>query len=277
LSKIKAYIYLVITLLAFSSIEVISKPLMGKVDPFFMTAFRFLIGGLILMFFTNRDIELKDIIPIIMVGLLNSVVSMTSLQLAVKYSNASTAATLVASNPIFVSFFALFMLNEKHNIKKYIGVLLGFLGIFIFSLGKIYGDSWTGIFFGILAALTFALYTVLMKKYNKKYGPLVVTAYSSLCSSLVYLVGLVALGKLVIPTDIGIQGWAIIIYLGIVVTGIAYLTYFKAIETLGATQSSRIFFLKPIVATLFAVFSLGESLSIVKIIGMAVVLFSLTL
>ncbi len=277
MSKFRAYLYLLITLLAFSSIEVVSKPLMGKVDAFFMTAFRFLIGGLVLMLFVNQDVKLRDVFPIILIGFLNSVVSMTALQLSVKYSNASTAATLVASNPIFVSFFAMFLLNEKYKLKKYIGIFLGFVGIFIFSLGKINGDSWLGIMFGILAASTFGLYTVLMKSYNKKYGPLVVTAYSSLGSSLLYILGLVILKRLYIPAELDIRGWIIITYLGIVVTGIAYLTYFKAMETLGATQSSRIFFLKPIVATLFAVVLLGESVSAVKIIGMLIVLFSLAL
>jgi drug/metabolite transporter (DMT)-like permease len=63
----------------------------------------------------------------------------------------------------------------------------------------------------------------------------------------------------------------------LIVTGVAYVTYFKAMEVVEATQASRIFFLKPVVATLFAVLSLGETISIVKIIGIATVLFSLTL
>jgi drug/metabolite transporter (DMT)-like permease len=275
--KILAYVFLLITLLAFSSIEVVSKPLMDKVDPFFMTSFRFLIGGLFLILFVKQDPEVKDVIPITIIGALNSIISMTSLQLAVKYSNASTAATLVASNPIFVSLFASFVLQEKYPLKKYIGIGLGFIGIFIFSLGKIKGDSWLGIFFGILAALTFGLYTVLMRKYTKKYGPLLVTAYSSLCSSFVYIALLVAFRKFAIPTQVDFVGWIIVIYLGLVVTGVAYLTYFKAMETLGATQSSRIFFLKPVVATVFALILLGETLSIFKILGMLIVLISLAL
>ncbi len=273
---LSSYLYLAFTLFAFSSIEVVSKPLMGIVDPFFMTAFRFLIGGLVLMAFVKNDIEIKDFLPITFVGVLNSVISMTSLQLAVKYSNASTAATLVASNPIFVSLFAWIMLNERYKFRKYVGIGLGFLGLIIFSFGKISGDSWLGIFFGIVAASTFGLYTVLMKKYTKKYNSLVVTAYSSLSSGLVYILLLTIFRKFEIPI-LSINHWFILIYLGLIVTGVAYLTFFKAIEKIGATQSSRIFFLKPVVATLLAIVFLGEKLSLLKIIGMIIVLFSLTL
>ncbi|HOK87598.1 MAG TPA: EamA family transporter [Fervidobacterium sp.] len=264
------------TLIAFSSIEVSSKPLMGTVDPFFMTAFRFLVGGLVLMFFVDKQIETKDLLPLTLIGALNGILSMTSLQLSVAHSNASTAATLVASNPIFVSLFALLILKEKHTIRRYIGIALGFVGLIVFSLGMISGDSWLGIFYGVVAAVTFGLYTVLMGKYMKKYTPVSVTAYSTLISSLIYIAILALSGHFYVPS-IGISEWGILIYLGVVVTGLAYLTYFKAIELIGTAQSSRVFFLKPIVATLFAVILLGESLSVAKIVGMLIVLFSLFL
>ncbi|HOM73804.1 MAG TPA: EamA family transporter [Fervidobacterium sp.] len=275
-AKVKASLYLLFTLIAFSSIEVSSKPLMGTVDPFFMTAFRFLVGGLVLMFFVDKQIETKDLLPLTLIGALNGILSMTSLQLSVAHSNASTAATLVASNPIFVSLFALLILKEKHTIRRYIGIALGFVGLIVFSLGMISGDSWLGIFYGVVAAVTFGLYTVLMGKYMKKYTPVSVTAYSTLISSLIYIAILALSGHFYVPS-IGISEWGILIYLGVVVTGLAYLTYFKAIELIGTAQSSRVFFLKPIVATLFAVILLGESLSVAKIVGMLIVLFSLFL
>lgn len=274
--KMFAYFYLTFTLLSFSSIEVVSKPLMGKVDPFFMTAFRFLIGGLTLMFFVKEDILLKDFVPITLIGALNSMVSMTALQLSIKYSNASTAATLVASNPIFVSLFAWLILRERYPIRKYVGIFLGFIGLVVFSFGKIRGDSWLGIFYGIIAAVTFGLYTVLMRKYTKKYGALKVTAYSSLSSAVIYVLLIFLSQKMEIPT-LDISQWMILVYLGFIVTGVAYLTFFKAIEYLGTAQSSRIFFLKPIVATILALIFLNEGLSLVKVIGMIIVLLSLTL
>ncbi len=273
---LQAYFFLAFTLFAFSSIEVLSKPLMGKVDPFFMTAFRFFIGGLILTLFVNEEVNIRDLFGISLVGLLNSMVSMTALQLSVKYSNASTAATLVASNPIFVSFFASLILKERYRLRKYVGIALGFVGLLVFSLGKISGDSWLGILFGLLAALTFGMYTVLMRRYTKLYKPLTVTAYSSLVSSVVYFLTIFSLGKLTIPT-LDTRGWLLMIYFGVIVTGIAYVTYFKAMQYVGATQSSRIFFLKPVVATLLAILILGEVLSLRKLIGMAIILVSLTL
>lgn len=274
--KFTAYVYLGVTLLSFSSVEVISKPLMGRIDPFFLTAFRFLLGGLFLAFFLKEPISLKDFLFVTLIGMLNSLVSMTALQLAVKYSNASTAATLVASNPIFVSLFAWLILKEKYRLRKYIGIALGFFGLVVFSFGKLESDSWIGIFFGIFAAVTFGLYTVLMRKYTKKYDALRVNAYSSLSSGLIYLGILYASNTLKIP-PFRMREWLIVLFLGFVVTGIAYLTFFKAMETIGAAQSSRIFFLKPVVATALSFILLGEQISFVKVLGMAIILISMSL
>ncbi|MFW6263024.1 MAG: EamA family transporter, partial [Thermotogota bacterium] len=48
-----AYLFWTIALVLFSSLEVVSKPIMGQVDPFTMTFLRFFIGGLFLFFLSS--------------------------------------------------------------------------------------------------------------------------------------------------------------------------------------------------------------------------------
>ncbi len=272
----KSFIFLAFTLFSFSSIEVFSKPFVGKVDPFFMTFFRFLIGGTVLLLFAKSVPSKEDLLWLTLIGGLNSIISMTSLQLAVKFSNASTAATLVASNPVFVALLSLVFLKEKFSIKKIFGIALGIFGLFVFSSGMVIGDSLLGIFFGITASITFALYTILMRQFSQKYDPLIVTGYSALLSSFVYGLLLVATGNFVVPV-LSLNGWFILLYFGVIVTGFAYVTYFEAMKEVGPTQASRIFFLKPAVAMLLAVLILGEMISPLKLIGFGIILVSLLL
>ena len=270
-------LHLSITLFAFSSIEVFSKPLMGVVDPFFLTFIRFLIGGSLLVSIAfikkGRKVEVRDIIALSLIGSLNSVVSMTLLQLSIKYSSASTAATLVASNPIFVLMISM-ILGNKIPKRKILSIFSGLLGIWLISVGKVRGDSTAGILFGIGASFTFALYTVLLKNFSLKYSPLVSTAYSSFLSSLVYGLLLLMFGDTRVPSLTVFQ-WMDVLYLGVVVTGVAYLTFFEAVKIIGAVKASMVFFLKPVVATIMAVLILGENLTWLKVIGTAVVIVSL--
>ncbi|HYE12543.1 MAG TPA: DMT family transporter, partial [Patescibacteria group bacterium] len=61
-------------------------------------------------------------------------------------------------------------------------------------------------------------------------------------------------------------------YLGIFLSGIAYITYMEALKLLSASKGSMVFFLKPVLASTLAVVFLRESLSIKTVAGMLLVL-----
>jgi len=270
------YFYLVSTLLFWSSMEVLTKPLMSQVDPFFLTFFRFLVGGLFLLVFVRKKIAPRDVILISVIGSINGVLSMSLLQLSVKFSNASTAATLVATNPLFVSVFSLLFGKEKLSFKRILSVFIGLVGVLILSYGRLEGDSLIGLICGIGAAITFALYIVLMRDFTLKYGSLNATAVSILSAGLVYGILLFLTGNLKFPI-ISIGQWMVLVYAGVCVTGFAYVTYFKAMEKLGPTRTSLVFYLKPAVASFLAFLVLSEPVGIFKVAGTCVIVLALFL
>ena len=54
-------------------------------------------------------------------------------------------------------------------------------------------------------------------------------------------------------------GVGILLFLGIVVTGLGYLSYFKAMEQAGAFMASLVFFIKPVLAPLMSLLILGQA------------------
>jgi len=273
------YFYLIVTLLFFSSIEVVTKPVSGKIDPFFLTFFRFLIGGSFLILFSlfsKKRIESHDLPKLILIGCLNGVISMSLLQLSVKYSNASTAATLVAMNPLYVSMFSQLLGKDRLSRRKWFGVALGALGVLVLSSANVSGDSALGIVFGISASISFALYTVLMKDFSNKYGPLLATSVSTFAAGIVYGALLAIFGRLSL-LDVNWCEGLILLYVGIGVTGVAYVTFFKAIQHFGPVKTSVIFYLKPAVASFLAFLLLSETVNAQKIIGTIIVVVSLFL
>ncbi|HOO33843.1 MAG TPA: DMT family transporter [Thermotogota bacterium] len=278
-----AYLFWFITLILFSSLEVVSKPVMGLIDPFTMTFMRFFIGGLFLMLlngFTRKKQKIRmtgrDFILILLTGSLNSIVSMTLLQFSIKFGNASSAATLISTNPIFTALFAALIIKEDLPKRKLIGILTGFTGILVFGFGMLEGDTLSGILLGVASAVTFALYSVLMKTFVSRYGSLRCTAYSAFFPSVIYGAALWCSGTLKIPV-LTPSNWLIVLYLGIFVTGIAYVCLMEAIKRMGATRAATLFYLKPVLATLLASFFLSESVGILKISGMIIIIFSLFL
>jgi len=201
---------------------------------------------------------------------------MSLLQLSVKYSNASTAATLVAMNPLYVSMFSQLLGKDRLSRRKWFGVALGALGVLVLSSANVSGDSALGIVFGISASISFALYTVLMKDFSNKYGPLLATSVSTFAAGIVYGALLAIFGRLSL-LDVNWCEGLILLYVGIGVTGVAYVTFFKAIQHFGPVKTSVIFYLKPAVASFLAFLLLSETVNAQKIIGTIIVVVSLFL
>lgn len=280
-----SYLYCLLTIILFSTIEFSGKLIGTDITPLAITASRFLIGSLIIMPFMIyqrykskkskvepfEKLTFKDILLMSWPGVLNVAVSMYFLQLAVFYGKAFLAGTIVAMNPIFVVIISSFVLGEMVNLSKITGIITGVLGLMLI----IYGESSQlsdapdivkGFFYSILAALTFGTYTVFSKKYVMKYGNLLFNTVSFMAGAMVlYMTGLLSGISIRIPVDQ--RTLLIVLYNGIFVTGMAYLLFFKAMQKLDASTASMFFFLKPVIATFLAWQWLGEDINSIHISG----------
>ncbi len=261
-------LYFLVTLLIFSSMEVVSKPLMPFIDPFQLTFLRFL-GGLLFLFLflaaRRRLPELaritrRDLATLAFLGFLNTFFAMSLLQLAVKHSSAATAATLIGSNPVFVYLFSLLMRLEAFSWRRAGGIVAGVGGIVLVMFDR--GLSLDiGALYALLAAASFALYTILNKKVVHRIGSLPVNIVSFSFGLAVSALFLLATGIGFLPPA-AVTGdtarLAILVYLGVVVSGVGYITFVKTIRQKGPVAASIIFVMKPALATLLAVLLLGE-------------------
>lgn len=224
----------------------------------------------------KRKVERADLPKLVAVGCLNGVISMSLLQLSINYSNASTAATLIAMNPLFVSMFAHILGKDRLTKRRILAISLGAIGVLVLSSANVAGDSPIGILCGIAASITFALYTVLMRDFSNKYGALLATSISTFAAGLIYGLLLAIFGRLSVPT-LNWSEWSILLYVGIGVTGVAYITFFKAMQKFGPVKTSLVFYLKPALASFLALIFLSEVIKSQKIVGTIIVILSLFL
>lgn len=272
--KYKGYILLGITIFFFSTLEVVTSTMKGMIDPLQLTFLRFLIGGAVLLPIVikkREKLQARDLLFFCGLGILNILVSMGSLQLAVAMGKASTAAILISSNPIFVLLFSSIILKEKVNFNRILCIMLGITGIvLIIFKGNAGGDTFISLSLGILASLTFGLYTVLGKLKSEDISSITMICLSAIFGSLLYIPILLVKG---IPLFYIPQGTVLkVLYAGVFLSGVAYITYMEALKIVTASKGAMVFFLKPVIASLLAVIFLGESLSFKTIAGMLLVL-----
>jgi len=274
-------------IIIWSSLEITGKLVGTRIDPFTLTAWRFVIGGLVLLPFAIRQakqnrlsIKQSSILRIGSLGILNVCVSMLLLQLSIFYGKASLTAVIVSMNPLFVSVFAMLLINEKLSKAQIVSLVLGVIGllVIVFSESDMHSSQYRnlslGVALAIAASLTFGIYTVLTKRAVVSYGNMLTNSVSFLCGGVILLYINMIIGKQVV-FDLNPRNIMFMAYLGLVITGLAYLLYFEGMKVITAANASSYFFLKPAIASLLAYFILAETLSWGQIFGIVLIVFSL--
>ncbi|MDR3306008.1 MAG: DMT family transporter [Clostridiales Family XIII bacterium] len=277
----KTAVCIVLSALFFGTMEVALKLAGNTLDAFQITFLRFLIGGVLLLPFAVRerrkqpDRKMKPRLWLYMVflGAVNVPFCMIFFQLGIAHANAATAAVIFSCNPIFTMLLAhVFTKDDKMNPRKAAALFIGLAGIlFMIRPWDIQpGNTLLGAALSILAAAIFGLYSVLGAKTVAKAGAFTQTSVSFIAGSLILLLVLNVTGKPILagaPENI-----AILLYVSIIVTGGGYLFYFLAIKYSDATTGSIVFFLKPVLAPIFAVAILHEAVTWNMYLGIAIIL-----
>jgi hypothetical protein len=148
----------------------------------------------------------------------------------------------------------------------------------------------TGVILCLLAAISFSLYGVLSKYFTKglPIGGVVVTSYGFLFGVLELFIlimlsrigvisqflnanNLKVLSDIPILSGISFKTILPLIYICVGVTGLGFATYFAAIEALPMSTVSLVFFIKPVLAPIFAFIGLGEVILQKNIIGLLLI------
>lgn len=292
----KGYIYIALTTIIFSTMEIALKLVAGAFNPIQLTCTRFLIGGLFLIPFAlntlhknKTKILLKDLGFFAFLGLLGIVISMGLYQLAVQNTAASVVAVLFSCNPVFVTILAFFILKESIKKNNVLALILEIIGsIIIINPMNTYLKP-LGIIFTIASTITFALYGVSGKKKCAKYGGVVVTCFGFLFGSLEMLIligmthiqgissmlishNLKLFANIPLLTGYSLKTLPIALYIFIINTGVGFACYFKAMEETSAHETSLVFFFKPILAPILSLIILSENIPVNMVIGILFIL-----
>lgn len=279
----KTICYIVITAFLFGTMEVALKIGGASFDSLQLTFLRFFIGGIVLAFpaikeykenYTSKGEKLSkaDFIWLFWVGVMCIPVSMLAFQVGIKHCNASTAASIICLNSVFTMLIAHLFRVEKMDKNKTLAVIMGLVALFFMlrPWDVQEGNSIFGLLMMVIASTTFAAYTVMGKKTLARVGTFTQTSLSFIMGSLVLLVIMLVTGR---PVVQGVTEHPLILaYVGIVVTGLGYLTYFLAIKLSDATTGSLAFFIKPAIAPFLAMFILHENILWNTVLGIVLLI-----
>lgn len=286
---LRSHLYCFVAILIWSSLEITGKLVGVRIDPFTLTAWRFLIGGLVLLPTAIKQSKVSklqysksSILHIASLGILNVCVSMLLLQLSIFYGKASLSAVIMSMNPVFVTFFAAMLLKERLKKMQITSLFVGVLGLTLMLLFEAdlhkhnYLNLPLGISLAIASSILFGVWTVLTKAAVSKFGNVATNSFSFLFGSVILFVIMICANK-PLSFPITLINLSFIAYLGLVITGIAYLLYFEGMKVISASRASAYFMAKPLIALCLSYLILKETITLSQSTGIILIVASLAL
>ncbi|WP_028403028.1 DMT family transporter [Ectobacillus panaciterrae] len=272
-------IYLALAASIWGGMYVVVKIVVSIIPPLELVWMRYLvaiIALLIIGLMTRQSwrIHRRDLLLIIAIGVIGNTISIVTQEIGTKLSSAQMGAIITSSTPAFMVIFARLLLKERLNVKKGLSVCLATMGVLLI-VGKGHMDisNQLGGISLLVAALTWALMSVLIKRVPSNYSQIVVTTYSILVA-IVMLTPFV-LGRL---HEINIYQlthptiWGGVLYLGVVSTAGGFLLWNRGLQMLNASSGGLFFFFQPLVGTLLGWLILGENIGVTFWIGSILIL-----
>lgn len=194
-----------------------------------------------------------------------------------RFTTISNATLSYYFAPIIVMVLAPFILKEAWTWKKGVSMFIALAGLFLViqpdsgaSSGSF--NHLTGISYGLSAAAFYAS-VILMNKFIKGLSDFETTVMQLSIATLV-LFPYTLMTESMSYAALDIRSIVLLAVLGIVHTGFAYMLYFSSLQKLNAQTIGVFSYIDPISAVIMAAMILGESMSLLQMIGGILILGS---
>ena len=199
--------------------------------------------------------------------------------ITVAESNPSTdsalAAVLVSPVPLFViPMSALFLHNEQLTPARIAGVVIGLIGVAIlvgFDPTSLVKNDFGSELLLVGAAVSYAVGAVYARRYMTGYRPMI-TALFEVTTALVMIAALAFAFERPLQAPITFNTVMAVVWLGLLGSGLAFLINFRLINNWGATRTSTVAYLMPVVGIILGAAVLSEAITPDRLIGTALVI-----
>ena len=215
---------------------------------------------LIAAFMKPEKVERRDLMVIMLGGLMGFVVSQTLTAESLNYTSPVYFSLIATLTPVAVMLMAALFIGERITGLKFLGVLLGIAGaVLMVVMGQTSGsgsNDLLGITLAILSVLTWAVYMIITRKVAQKYSPVTQMKYVFLVSAIVTVPLAwpeLSEQRLYSAATFGWDGALEMAFIVLMATVLGYFLIPYAMKYLSATTVSIYTNLQPMVASFVAI------------------------
>lgn len=263
-----------VTVLIWSGNMTINQLTVGSIAPSSIAFLRWLLALLIMTPFVlpaawrHRDEILKQWPKLAFLGLLGMGLWQGLAYLAAETTSATNMGILAAMVPLLTVLLSALILREPPTFGGIVGGVLAFFGVTVLlgqgnPLSLLQLKVSPGDALMVMAATCYAMYGVMLKRWQMKLPPWVML-YGQVCFAVLILFPPYILGPM---TPVDSHNIWLIAYAGIPASIITTFLWMRAVRQIGANQASIFINLMPLFSAIIAMIFLGERLAIFHVIG----------
>ncbi|QGH33623.1 EamA family transporter [Gracilibacillus salitolerans] len=272
-------VLIVITTSLMGSSFAIGKIGLNYISPLLLVGIRFTLAGILMgimvrIFKRDHPNTLREWGQIMLVGLFQTAGVMGFIFISMRTITAGESSILTFTNPLLVVIFGTLFLGTKYRWTQWLGVIAGFLGVFI-TLGADLDVQQIGTVLGFLSAVSWAIATLLMNRWGKRLDVWVVTAYQMLAGGVLLLLASAFFEQVemvITPSSVFIVLW-----LAVMASIVQFAVWFFLLQNENPGKVSSFLFLAPLFGVLFGWLLLDEQLHISTLIGGSIILVGIYL
>lgn len=235
----------------------------------------FVLIGFYLVFIKKGGLNLKNAgreLPLLLASGIAMGINWILLFQAYRYTTISAATLSYYFAPVIVTVASPLLFHERLTAKQVICFVMSTLGL-VLIIGTGGGEETagiTGILFGLGAAVFYAA-VILLNKFIKNVAGIQRTILQML-AAVVTLLPYVAVSSGFNLNLLDGTGWACLLTVGLFHTGITYCLYFSVLKDLTGQEAAILSYIDPLVAVIISVLLLGEPMTLMQLIGGALIL-----
>jgi drug/metabolite transporter (DMT)-like permease len=213
---------------------------------------------------------------IVLLGLLGYPFSMALSMVALTSVPAALNALFANSSPLFVAIYALTLMKEKPSRRALTGIMAGFIGVILLSVGGAPGGGALqpiAVLLSLTAAASWAAYSAVARRILNVHDPIAVTALAAAVGAIPVLVAASIWNNgMATPFQASLGVQMLVLYVGLIATGVNFTIWAVALRRLRTVSVSAFQYMIPVIAMVVAAVLLAEQPTPIVVLGAGLVL-----
>ncbi len=229
------------------------------------------------LFMPKETVSRKDLLYLFGCSFFGMVINQVLFLVGLNYTSPVNSSIIISTNPIFAFVFAALVLRENITFLKGIGLAIGLSGVLMLTLQNgtpdLSSNTFLGDIYTLVNAISWAFYTVIIKRMVEKYHPVTVMKWTFMFAMLTTVPLGYSQWSTMDWSAISVKGWLGIGFVVFFATYLGYLLISFGLRRLSPTIVSTYTYLNPVIAAYLASLLGQDRINFVMVIS-AILIFT---